>query len=66
MPFYFVLSVALTTADGAASASAEGFVVEEARTKAVTSDEKPMVLVRAISRAPMLDVMMTTVLEKST
>lgn len=32
-------TVALTTADGAASASAEGFVVEEARTKAVTSDE---------------------------
>ena len=30
------------------------------------SDEKPMVLVRAISRAPMLEVMMTTVLEKST
>ena len=32
-------TVVLTTADGVASASAEGFVVEEARTKAVTSDE---------------------------
>ena len=32
-------TVTLATTDGAASASAEGFVVEEARTKAVTSDE---------------------------